>query len=89
MVLDEKIENDILNIGANEELSIRGFAEEICKIVDYDSHLIEYDESKYVGAESKFLSTEKEKNILGKLTRTSLNDGLKKTIDWFEDNINF
>ncbi len=87
--LDEKIENDILNIGANEELSIRGFAEEICKIVDYDSHLIEYDESKYVGAESKFLSTEKEKNILGKLTRTSLYDGLKKTIDWFEDNINF
>ena len=87
ILLDNEIENDIVNIGANEELSIRGFAKEICEIVDYDNSLIEYDESKYVGAESKFLNTEKEKDIIGELSRTSLKDGLEKTISWFEDNI--
>ncbi len=89
ILLDKETENDIVNIGANEELSIRSFAKEICEIVDYDISLIEYDESRYVGAESKFLNTEKEKDIIGDLSRTSLKKGLEKTIRWFEEYINF
>ncbi len=87
--LDEVVSNDLINIGANEEHSIRDFAKLICKIVDYDESLIVYDEEKYVGAQSKFLSTKKEKNILGNLERIDLEEGLKKTIDWFEKNISY
>tara|TARA_B100000989_G_scaffold292373_1_gene268191 strand:- start:5498 stop:6409 length:912 start_codon:yes stop_codon:yes gene_type:complete len=84
--IDNKVDNDIVNIGANEEHSIRDFAKLISEIIGYDHTLIEYDESKYVGAKSKFLNTEKEEHILGSLKRTDLKEGLEKTINWFEEN---
>ena len=85
--LDDISENDLINIGANEEYSIRDFAEIICEIVDYDSSKIIYDENRYVGAESKFLSSKKETLMLGKLHRTNITEGLAKTINWFRTKI--
>ena len=85
--LDEIVDNDLVNIGANEEHSIRNFAALISEIVDYDVTKIVYDEKRYVGAESKFLNTEKESNLLGILKRTKISNGLENTIDWFQKNI--
>jgi GDP-L-fucose synthase len=85
--LDEIVDNDLVNIGAHEEHSIRNFAALISEIVDYDVTKIVYDENRYVGAESKFLNTEKESNLLGILKRTKISNGLETTIDWFQKNI--
>lgn len=77
-------ENDIVNIGAGEEFTIREFAEIICEIVGYDPDLIRYDESRYVGAKSKCLSVDKGRRLLAADYRTTdLSDGLRSTIDWF------
>lgn len=76
-------ENDLINIGAGEEFTIRHFAELICKEVDYDFNKIQFDTSRYVGAKSKCLNTDKLKKLLSGLQLTSLEDGLGKTIDWF------
>lgn len=78
-------ENDLINIGAGEEFTIRHFAELICKKVDYDFNKIQFDTSRYVGAKSKCLNTDKLKKLLPGLQLTSLEDGLGKTIDWFWD----
>src|SRR5262249_17063342 len=51
--LAQKFDNDIFNIGAGEEFSIRTFAERISAIVGYDSARIQYDTNRYVGATSK------------------------------------
>ena len=85
--LDEIVDNDLVNIGANEEYSIKNFAAFISEIVDFDASKIVYDENRYVGAESKFLSTKKESNLLGILKRTKISDGLETTIDWFKKNL--
>ena len=76
-------ENDLINIGAGGEFTIRHFAELICKKVDYDFNKIQFDTSRYVGAKSKCLNTDKLKGLLPGLQLTSLEEGLGKTIDWF------
>ena len=75
--------NTMINIGTGVEHSIRHFADCICKIVDYDPSLIQYDTSKYVGATSKCLNNERFQSILPNFEFTSLEEGLKTTIDWY------
>lgn len=81
--LAQNYENEIFNIGAGEEYSIRTFADIICKYVGYDSNKILYDTSKYVGAKSKCLDVTKIKDALPEYKLTPLENGLKETIDWF------
>jgi GDP-L-fucose synthase len=76
-------ENDLINIGAGEEFTIRRFAELICQHVGYDFSNIQFDTSKYVGAKSKCLAIGKLKKVMPDLQFTSLEKGLQQTIDWF------
>jgi GDP-L-fucose synthase len=85
--LDETISNDIVNIGAGEDHSIREFAQLICEIVNVDPSIIQYDTSRYVGAKNKMLSNKKLNSILPGRKSTSLRDGLKLTLNWLEKNI--
>jgi GDP-L-fucose synthase len=76
-------DDDIINIGAGEEYSIRRFAELICAHVGYDFNTIQFDTTRYVGAESKCLKVSKLRTLLPELTLTPLDVGLAKTIAWF------
>lgn len=81
--LSTTVDNDLVNIGAGEEYTIRHFAQLICKQVGYDFESIQFDTTRYVGARSKCLKIDKLKNLIPDLSLTSLEDGLAKTIDWF------
>ena len=81
--LAEDFDNEIFNIGAGEEFTIRTFAEAICAEVGFDTKKIEYDADRYVGAKSKCLNVEKVKAALPNYELQSLEAGLKKTIAWF------
>lgn len=81
--LTQSIDNEIFNIGAGDEFSIRSFAESICNIVGYEVENIQYDTSQYVGAKSKCLNIDKVKEALTDYTLQPLDVGLKQTIDWF------
>lgn len=75
-------ENDIFNVGAGQDHSIREFAQIICDHLEFPFEKIVFDENKYVGARSKVLSTEK----LGPFKQISLKEGLVQTIEWFLQN---
>jgi len=62
--LTERVHNEVVNIGSGVEYSIRWYAEQICRIVNYDPANIVYDTSRYVGVRSKQLSTKKLKALL-------------------------
>jgi GDP-L-fucose synthase len=81
--LTERFDNDLFNIGAGEEHSIRSFACLICEIVGYPAQKITYDTERYVGAASKCLNIEKISAGLGALNLTPLYDGLAQAIRWF------
>ncbi len=76
-------ENEVINIGAGEEFTIRHFAQRICEHVGYDFHQIQFDTNRYVGAKSKCLDVDKLKTLRPDFPMTSLEAGLSKTINWF------
>ena len=82
--LDASLENDIVNIGAGEDYSIREFAQLICEIVKIDPKKIKYDTSRYVGAKSKNLDNTKLDKFLPNKVRTPLKEGLEVTVTWME-----
>ena len=82
--LAEATDNEIVNIGAGEEHTIRQFAALICAQVGYDPGAIQYDTARYVGAKSKCLEVEKLKQLLPDLALTPISEGLRRTIAWLE-----
>lgn len=83
--LTTPLENEVLNIGAGEEFTIRHFAQLICGNVGYDFNAILFDTTKYVGAKSKCLDIAKLRRLDPTLRLTSLSEGLSRTITWFRE----
>lgn len=78
------VKNDLINIGADTDFSIRQFATIICEEAGVDPSVIRYDESAYVGARSKILNCEKLREIIPKWKRTELRLGVRRTVRWME-----
>ncbi len=74
-----------LNVGVGEDVSIRQLAEKIAGVVGYTG-LIQWDTSKPDGTPRKILSVDKI-HQLGWRHKTSLDDGLQRTYDWYLDNL--
>lgn len=85
IALSTCLQNDLINIGAGEEYTIRHYAQMICEEVSYPFNEIKYDLSAYVGALSKCLNIQKLRKIMPDLKLTPLKIGLKKTILWFQN----
>lgn len=75
---------DIINIGPEREVSIKELSELICKLVGYEGEIF-WDTLKPNGTPRRALDTSK-MDSLGWKAKTSLEDGLKITIDWFLQN---
>lgn len=85
LYLEKHLENEIVNIGAGNDKTIKEFAEIICDIVGYDSKLICYDVNKYVGSRSKKLSINKLLKICPNHYENmiSIEEGIQATVEWF------
>lgn len=85
--ISNEFENNLVNIGAGEEFTIRHFAEIICDKVGYNFHAIVFDTNRYVGAKSKCLNVEKLKKMILDYTLTPLEIGIDRTLGWFTKEI--
>lgn len=83
--LVESQKNELVNIGSGKEHTIREYAESICRSLDYDSNLIQYDTTKFVGPRSKYLNNEKLMEMIPDLGFTSLQEGINKTLQWYQE----
>ena len=75
---------DIINIGVGTDLSILELADKIKKCVGFNGNII-WDSSKPDGMPRKLLDISKIK-ALGWKSSTSLEDGLRKTYNWYKAN---
>lgn len=75
---------EIINIGPNREVSIRELSELISKEIGYGGEII-WDTTKPNGTPRRALDNSK-MNSLGWRSKTSLEDGIKVTIEWFVKN---
>ncbi|HFK1762458.1 GDP-fucose synthetase [Bacillus wiedmannii] len=74
-------DNEIVNIGVGEDLSIKELAEKVKATVGFTGEL-RFDTSKPDGTPRKLVDVTKI-NALGWKATTSLDEGLKKAYDWF------
>lgn len=82
--LSKRVSNEVVNIGAGQDFTIREFAEMISSQVGFNHNQISYDESKYTGARAKRLETTKLRSLLPSWRQTPLHDGLKATVEWMQ-----
>jgi GDP-L-fucose synthase len=77
---------DPINIGSDEEVSIRELAELIMTLSDKQKP-VQYDVTKPEGQLRRSPSLEKARRLLGYSPRAKLREGLKLTIDWYTQQI--
>ena len=77
--------NQIVNIGSGEEFSIRQFAQMISNFVDYSFKKIDFDLSKYVGAESKVLDITLLKTLYPSFAPRDPQKGIEEVVSWFRN----
>ena len=75
-----------VNLGAGFEIKIRELAELIFELTEFDGEK-EWDVSKPDGQPRRMLDTSKAKREFGFESKTVFREGLKKTIDWYRDNL--
>lgn len=72
-----------INLGTGKKYQIIDVVEMICKILKWRPSKFNFDTSKPVGALSRALDNSRAQEMIGWTPRFSLEDGLKKTIDWY------
>ena len=75
--------SEIINIGSGKDISISELAELLKELTGFNGEII-YDSSKPDGTPRKLLDVSKI-NKLGWIAETSLKEGIKKTIEWYQN----
>jgi GDP-L-fucose synthase len=83
LLIESQIEP--INIGQGEGISILDLAELVKKITGYQGKII-LDAEKPDGALCKIMVAERMKNIFNWAPQTILEEGIKKTVEWYERN---
>ena len=73
---------DPINIGAGFEISIKDLVELIAKLTEFKGGII-WDNSKPDGQPRRMLTVSRAEWEFGYKAKTSLQEGLKKTIEWY------
>ena len=86
-VLEEYDDNEsiILSVGEKDEVSIGDVARAIAKAYDYE-HMMEFDSSFSDGQYKKTADNTKLMNFIKEYNFIDINDGIKKSVEWFKDN---
>lgn len=80
-LIDNYFEDSHINIGVGYDVSIYELNEKICKILGYNGR-IDFDKNKPNGMPQKLLDVSK-LHELGWKHKINLEEGIKKTIDWY------
>ena len=83
-LLDKNPDEELINVGSGEEISIANLANLIKEVLRYDGKLI-FDEKMPDGNPRKLIDSTLI-NSMGWKARISLEDGIKNTYDWFLEN---
>ncbi len=75
-----------MNIGTDEEISIRQAAETICRVLGYDAAKLEWDTGKPAGQHRKPTDTRRFR-ALSNLTPTPFDEGVAEAVRWYADHV--
>jgi GDP-L-fucose synthase len=75
-------DSEPVNLGSTYEISIRELLEKIALLTDFEGEIV-WDTSKPNGQPRRKLDTSRAREWFGWQSRTSFNEGLKRTIEWY------
>lgn len=78
--------SDPVNIGSGKEIAIRDLVAIIARLTEFDGSIV-WDKTKPDGQPKRCLDVSKAKNEFGFAAKTSFEEGLRKTIDWYMQTI--
>lgn len=78
-------DSQAVNIGAGFEITIKELTEKIAKLTGFSGE-IRWDKSKPDGQPRRQLDVSRAKKLFGFEAKTTFNEGLKATIDWYKAN---
>lgn len=73
---------DPVNLGSGKDISIKELIRIICKLMDYKGKII-WDHTKPDGQPKRKLNTSRARHEFGFVSKTTFNQGLRSTIDWY------
>ena len=85
--IEKDVSPEPINIGTGKEIKICELIETIADIMGFDGDIV-YDTTKPDGQPRRCLDISRAKDRLGFEAKTNLRDGLVKTIEWFNNEIN-
>jgi nucleoside-diphosphate-sugar epimerase len=74
---------DPVNIGTGKEIKIKKLVKLILRLTGYQNANVVYDTTKPRGIQSRRSNIAKARKLLGYEPKVSLEEGLRKTIDWY------
>ena len=74
--------SDPVNLGTSEEISIHDLAELIAELTGFEGEIV-WDTSMPNGQPRRRLDVSRAESLFGFVARTTLRDGLARTIDWY------
>ncbi|MBA7575537.1 GDP-L-fucose synthase [subsurface metagenome] len=77
---------DPVNLGSGREVSIKNLVKLICKLTGFKGRIV-WDKTKPNGQPKRCIDITKAKKEFGFSASTCLEEGLKKTIKWYKNNI--
>jgi len=71
-----------VNVGAGHEISIRDLVQLVAKLTGFSGRIV-WDPSKPDGQPRRMLDTSRAERAFGFVARTSLDEGLRTTVEWY------
>ena len=71
-----------VNLGTNQEISIKDLVETICELMEFEGDIV-WQTDKPNGQPRRCLDTQRAKEKFGFVAQTEFRQGLKNTIDWY------
>ena len=79
-------EAEPVNVGSAREITIRELVEAIARVTGFTGELV-WDRSKPDGQPRRKLDVERARQAFGFVSETSLEDGLRRTVDWYASTV--
>ena len=84
-IVENEINDDLINIGSNEEISIKELVENLLKIIDFKGSV--FFNTEYPDGNPRKLLDSTKINNFGWKPKVSIDEGLSKTYKWYLENI--
>ena len=76
-----------VNLGVGQEITIRDLVELIVRLTRFEGETVEWNASKPDGQPRRALDTSRAREAFGFEARTTFEDGLRATIEWYEQRL--